>query len=255
MVITEIKHLNVRISQFEDNIFDKNILPIFTTPLILKEVDARKKSRYKIETLNPEKKLTFKIVSFNKIVEELAARINQIAIDLEPHYFIDPTYFNSLPYNVRQFLDKKNLIDETKEIEEALLRVKRSTVKNKKLILYANFILASRLFLRSSSTNDAQYTKGIAQRNQNNSPKSQKEAQGLRRLGHKQIENKKYGANILTMSLFRDNNKTLLLKKKNILKYRVETLINFKKFNLASLLKEQSMTKKSRSAAATLISG
>ena len=134
MVITEIKHLNVRISHFEDYIFDKNILPIFTTPLILKEVDARKKSKYKIETLNPEKKLTFKIASFNKIIEELAARINLIAIDLEPHYFIDPAYFNSLPYNVRQFLDKKNLTDETKEIKEAMLRVKRSTVKNKKLI-------------------------------------------------------------------------------------------------------------------------
>lgn len=137
MIITEIKHLNVRISEFEDPIFDDNILPVFTTPLVLKEVEARKKSKYKIETLNPEKKLTFKIVSFNKIVEELAARINKIAIDLEPHYFIDPSDPKSLPYEVKQNLNKKNLIDETKEIEEAILRIKRSTVKGKKLILYA----------------------------------------------------------------------------------------------------------------------
>ena len=43
MILTEIKikHLKVRISEFEDLIFDKNILPIFTTPSILKEVEAR----------------------------------------------------------------------------------------------------------------------------------------------------------------------------------------------------------------------
>jgi len=137
MIITEIKHLNVRISVFEDPIFDANILPIFKTPLILKEVAARKKSKYKIETLNPEKKLTFKVVSFYEIVEELAARIDKIAIDLEPHYFIDPSDFNSLPYKVRQNLENKNLIDETKEIEEAVLRITSSTVKGKRLILYA----------------------------------------------------------------------------------------------------------------------
>jgi len=136
MIITEIKHLNVRISVFEDPIFDENILPVFITPLILKEVEARKKSKYKIETLNPEKKLTFKIVSFNKIVEELAARINKIAIDLEPYYFSDPSNPNSLPYKIREILDKNNLREETKEIEEAILRIKRSTVKGKKLILY-----------------------------------------------------------------------------------------------------------------------
>ena len=45
MIITEIKHLNVRISEFEDNIIDDNILPIFTTPLIIKEVEARKRGK------------------------------------------------------------------------------------------------------------------------------------------------------------------------------------------------------------------
>jgi len=106
MILTEIKHLNVRISEFEEPIFDKNILPVFITPFILKEVAARKKSKYKIETLNPEKKLTFRIVPFNEIVEELAASINKIALDLEPHYFIDPSYSNSLPYEVRAILKK-----------------------------------------------------------------------------------------------------------------------------------------------------
>jgi len=59
MILTEIKHLNVRISEFEEPIFDQNILPIFITPLILKEVEIRKKSKHKIETLNPEKKIKF----------------------------------------------------------------------------------------------------------------------------------------------------------------------------------------------------
>jgi hypothetical protein len=136
MIITEIKNLNVRISEFEEPIFDKNILPVFITPLILKEVAARKKSKYKIETLNPEKKLTFRIVPFNEIVEELAARINKIAIDLEPHYFIDPFYYNSLPFEVRAILNKNTLIDEKKVIAEASFRIAASTLRGKKHILY-----------------------------------------------------------------------------------------------------------------------
>ena len=126
MTITEIKHLNVRISQFENINFDDRLLPIFTTPLILKEVDARKKSKYKIETLNPEKKLTFRIVTFFEIVEELAARINKIAIDLEPHYYIDPSNINSFPYKVRSRIDEIKENQETKEIKKAILRIKHS---------------------------------------------------------------------------------------------------------------------------------
>lgn len=137
MILTEIKHLNVRISEFEEPIFDKNILPVFITPLILKEVAARKRSKYKIETLNPEKKLTFRIVPFNEIVEELAARINKIAIDLEPHYFIDPSYYNSLPYKVRAILNKKTLNNEKKAIAEASFRIASATLGEKKHILYA----------------------------------------------------------------------------------------------------------------------
>lgn len=140
MILTEIKikDLNVRISEFEDPIFDKNILPVFTTPLILKEVAARKRSKYKIETLNPEKKLTFKVVSFNEVVEELAARINKIAVDLEPHYYIDPSDYNSLPHKVKEIMDKFKLWEEKIEVINASKRVKISTIKKKKLILYTS---------------------------------------------------------------------------------------------------------------------
>jgi hypothetical protein len=137
MILTEIKHLNVRISEFEDPIFDKNILPVFITPLILKEVEARKKSKHKIETLNPDKKLNFKVVSFNEIVKELATRINKIAIDLEPHYFIDPSYYNSLPYEVRANLNKNTLKDEKKIFAESSYRIRLSILRGKKHILFA----------------------------------------------------------------------------------------------------------------------
>lgn len=146
MILTEIKHLNVRISEFEEPIFDKNILPVFITPLILKEVEARKKSKHKIETLNPAKKLNFKVVSFNEIVEELAARINKIAIDLEPHYFIDPSYYNSLPYEVRAILNKNTLKDEKKVIAEASYRIALSTLRGKKHILYARCKVTKRRY-------------------------------------------------------------------------------------------------------------
>ena len=64
MILTEIKHLNVQISEFEEPIYDQNILPIFITPLILKEVEARKQSKYRIQTLNLNKKLNYKVVKF-----------------------------------------------------------------------------------------------------------------------------------------------------------------------------------------------
>jgi hypothetical protein len=138
MIITEIKikHLKVRISEFEDLVFDKNILPIFTTPSILREVDTKKLSKYKIETLNPQKKLTFKIVSFNEIVEELANKINKIANDLEPFYFYDPSDFNSLNSKVKENLTHIKFIEDKININNAKFRIKKSTVKKKFLILY-----------------------------------------------------------------------------------------------------------------------
>ena len=118
MIISEIKikHLKVRISEFEELIFDKNILPIFTTPAILKEVDAKKINKYKIETLNSQKKLTFKIITFNEIIEDLAFKFNKIAINLEPFYYTDPSKFNSLDYKVKENLPKseKNKLLRTK---------------------------------------------------------------------------------------------------------------------------------------------
>ena len=123
MIITEIKHLKVSINKFEDPIFNKKILPMFSIPQILKEIAAQKNSKYKIETLNPEKKLTFKIVSFNEIVEELANRINEIAVDLEPYYFIDPSDYNSLPYKVKEILDDYKIINEKDVIRDATIRI------------------------------------------------------------------------------------------------------------------------------------
>jgi len=131
MIITEIKikHLKIRISEFEDLIFDKNILPMFTTSSILKEVDAKKISKYKIETLNPNKKLNFKVITFNEIIEELTNKINKVANNLEPYYFSDPSYYKSLPDKVKIVLDKYKLIQEKKEIKDSLIRFKKSIIK------------------------------------------------------------------------------------------------------------------------------
>jgi len=82
--------------------------------------------------LNPEKKLNFRIVSFNVIVEELAARINKIALDLEPNYFIDPSYYNSLPYDVRAILKKKTLKDEKKSNCRSFISNSNVNLKRKK---------------------------------------------------------------------------------------------------------------------------
>ena len=126
MIITEIKikHLKIRISEFEDLIFDKNILPMFTTSSILKEVEAKKISKYKIETLNPNKKLTFKVVTSYEIIENLISKINKISIDLEPFYYTDPSNYNSLNYKFKEFLSENQLIENLKDIDTALLRIK-----------------------------------------------------------------------------------------------------------------------------------
>lgn len=160
MIITEIKHLNVRISEFEDNIIDDNILPIFATPLILKEVAARKRSKYNIETLNPERKLTFRIVTHSEIVAELAARINKVAFDLEPYYFIDPSHFHSLPLKIKDKLESNLLLNKIKNIEASSIRYKLSTIKGKKLILYIRFILQNILQNKVKSSLSIQQNEG-----------------------------------------------------------------------------------------------
>lgn len=138
MIITEIKfkHLKVRISEFEELIFDKNILPIYTTPTILKEVDARKTNKYRVETLNPNKNLNFKVITFNEIIEELTKRINKVAKDLELYYFADPSHYKTLPNKVKLILDKYKIIEKKKSFKDASFRLKKSiTKKNKNLIL------------------------------------------------------------------------------------------------------------------------
>ena len=146
MIITEIKHLNVRISEFEDNIIDDNILPIFTTPLIIKEVEARKRGKYKIETLNPERKLTFRKVTQIEIVTELAARINKVALKLEPYYFINPSHFQSLPIKLRNKLEINLIKNKIKDIEDTSIQVKKSTIKGRKLIPYIKFNMYKYLY-------------------------------------------------------------------------------------------------------------
>ena len=131
----KIKHLKVRISEFEDIIFDKNILPIFTTSSLIKEVESRKSSIYNIETLNPNKKLTFKVVSFNEIIEDLTSKINKISIDLEPFYYTDPSNYSSLDYKVKEILSENQLIEDLANIKTAKYRIQWSTLKKKKLIL------------------------------------------------------------------------------------------------------------------------
>lgn len=205
MILTEIKHLNVRISEFEEPIFDQNILPIFITPLILKEVEIRKKSKHKIETLNPEKKLNFRSVSINVIVEELAARINKIALDLEPNYFIDPSYYNSLPYDVRSFLKKNTLKDEKKEVVDAFNRIALSTLRGKKHILYARCRTINRRYKHRHSA-------GTLHR------KSYKALYHYKKKRQK-IKKTLYGSYSEAANV-RGNNIKPIFKKKNINKYR-----------------------------------
>ena len=51
-----------------------------------------------LNVINSQKKLTFKIITFNEIIEDLAFKFNKIAINLEPFYYTDPSKFNSLDY-------------------------------------------------------------------------------------------------------------------------------------------------------------
>ena len=44
----QVKQLKVRISEFEEIVFDKNILPLFTTSSKIKDVEAKKISIYNI---------------------------------------------------------------------------------------------------------------------------------------------------------------------------------------------------------------
>ena len=106
----KIKNLKVRISEFEDIYFEKEIYPLFTTSSLIKEVVSRKTSLYKIETINPDNKLTYKVVTTYEIIENLISKINKISTDLEPFYYTDPSNYNSLNYKVKEILSENKIV-------------------------------------------------------------------------------------------------------------------------------------------------
>lgn len=134
MIITEIEfkdlHLKVRISEFEELVYDKKILPMYINPTLLKEVLARKSNKYRVETLNPNNNVNFKVITFNQIIEELTNRINKVAKFLDFYYYSEPSQ-TFVRENLKYVNTEKNeIIKLKKEIKNASDRLKILKLKS-----------------------------------------------------------------------------------------------------------------------------
>ena len=67
-LITKNEHKDINI--------DKRILPLFSTPVILKQISDKKRNKYNFNLLNPQKKLTYKVISLKEILSIFLKGLN-----------------------------------------------------------------------------------------------------------------------------------------------------------------------------------
>lgn len=66
--ITKNENININI--------DRRILPLFSTPILLKKINEKKRNKYNYNIINPKNKLNYKIITLKKILEIFLKGIN-----------------------------------------------------------------------------------------------------------------------------------------------------------------------------------
>lgn len=65
---TNTNKLIITKNEYSDIQIDNRIIPLFSSPLYLKEKSLKKRNKYNFTLLNPQKKLTYKVISFREIL-------------------------------------------------------------------------------------------------------------------------------------------------------------------------------------------
>jgi hypothetical protein len=73
---------NTTKNEYSELNIDKRMLPLFSTPLLLKKLNDQKRNKYNLDNLNPQKKLTYKVISLNEILEIYLKGINLYKLNL-----------------------------------------------------------------------------------------------------------------------------------------------------------------------------
>ena len=69
MIINNNNNLNKNKYENTEINIDKRIIPLFSTPVILKKINDQKRNKYNFNVLNPQKKLTFKKTTLNEMLD------------------------------------------------------------------------------------------------------------------------------------------------------------------------------------------
>jgi len=69
-------NFNITKNDYKDIIIDKRMLPLFKTPVILKKLSEKKRNKYNINLINPNKNLNKKIITLKEILEIFLKGIN-----------------------------------------------------------------------------------------------------------------------------------------------------------------------------------
>lgn len=65
---------------------NKNILPMFITPFVLKKLDDIKKNKLPLDVVNPEKRLTYKNISLIQILKKKLQKIENYSYNLKNNF-------------------------------------------------------------------------------------------------------------------------------------------------------------------------
>ena len=100
-------HIDVNYSNWPEINLDKRILPLFTTPLLLKKRLERKVNKYKFEVIDSKRKnnLNYKIVNFSQILNVLVTKVITFGYEID--------------YNLKYNENKVFLVKQIKEMNES----------------------------------------------------------------------------------------------------------------------------------------
>ena len=73
-----LKNININLTknEYNDLIIDKRILPLFKTPVILKQLNEKKRNKYNINITNQSPNFSFKLISLNEILSIFLKGLN-----------------------------------------------------------------------------------------------------------------------------------------------------------------------------------
>jgi hypothetical protein len=133
---------NINNNEYSNIVIDNRILPLFSNPIILKQISDQEVNKINLDQINPEKKLTYKVISFKEILELYLKGLNIYNLNLNNYLIRKNKLDLILTLNKNDEYYKLNLI-----LSNYFYKVRKfiPVVKLKSLLYNIRLFLPSRL--------------------------------------------------------------------------------------------------------------